>query len=127
MKTHFGCGGKTAIKPDQELKPCPFCSGPACLHRRRSVNNAIAPERTGWVYWVHCTVCGARFNEDGNSYSASSRWNSREPPSFLRALTTSELEAAFRRAKADETDQAQHAAGLIGRELIRRTAISAEL
>ena len=126
MKTLVGCGGKTAIKPDRELQPCPFCSGPACLHRRRSVNNAIAPERTGWVYWVHCTVCGARFNEDGNSYSASSRWNSREPPSFLRALTTSELEAAFRLAKADETDQAQHAAGMIGRELIRRTAIKYE-
>lgn len=76
----FGCCGKTAIKPCKELKPCPFCLGEACLHRRRSVNNAVAHEKNGWVYHVHCTDCGAHFPEDGNEPSAISRWNSREKP-----------------------------------------------
>ena len=42
---------------------------------------------------------------------------------LLRSLTTRELEAAYRRAKADETEKGHHAAQLIGRELIRRAAL----
>ena len=76
----LGCGGKTAIIPYKELKPCPFCFGVACLHRRRSVNNAVGHAKTGWVYHVHCTDCGAHFHEDGNEPSAISRWNTREQP-----------------------------------------------
>ena len=74
-KDLLGCGGKTAIKPYKELKPCPFCFGQACLHRRRSVNNAVGNAKTGWVYHVHCIGCGAHFHEDGNEPSAISRWN----------------------------------------------------
>lgn len=39
---------------------------------------------------------------------------------FLRTLPKHELEAAYRRAKADETDKGQRAACLIGREIIQR-------
>ena len=41
---------------------------------------------------------------------------------LLRCLPTCELEAAYRLAKADETDKGQHSASLIGRELIRRAS-----
>lgn len=43
---------------------------------------------------------------------------------LLRCLPMSELESAYRSAKADETDKGQHAACLIGRELIRRASPS---
>ena len=79
-KELLGCGGKTAIKPYKQLKPCPFCFGAACLHRRRLVNNAVGNAKTGWVYHVHSTDCGAHFHEDGNEPSAISRWNTREQP-----------------------------------------------
>ena len=39
---------------------------------------------------------------------------------LLRCLPTSELEAAYRLAKAKTDDKGQHSACLIGRELIRR-------
>mgnify|MGYP001600209141 CR=1 FL=1 len=42
---------------------------------------------------------------------------------LLRSLPTRELEAAYRLTKADETEKGQHAARLIGRELIRRAAL----
>jgi hypothetical protein len=41
---------------------------------------------------------------------------------LLRCLPTRELEAAYRLAKADETDKGQHSACLIGRELKRRAS-----
>jgi hypothetical protein len=43
---------------------------------------------------------------------------------LLRCLPQSELESTYRRAKADATDAGQHAAALIGRELVRRMKIT---
>ena len=76
----LGCGGKNAVEPFKALKPCPFCGSLACLHRRRSKNNALPPHKTGWIYWVHCTDCGANFRPDGTPDRAIGRWNSREHP-----------------------------------------------
>lgn len=42
---------------------------------------------------------------------------------LLRCLPTKELQAAYRRAKSDETDKGQHSACLIGRELTRRAGL----
>ena len=39
---------------------------------------------------------------------------------LLRLLPMNELNDAYRRAKADETEKGQHAAKVIGREIIRR-------
>ena len=39
---------------------------------------------------------------------------------LLRLLPMTELNDAYRRAKADETEKGQHAAKVIGREIIRR-------
>ena len=43
---------------------------------------------------------------------------------LLRCLPKAELEKAYRLAKADATDAGQHAAALIGRELVRRLLIT---
>ena len=41
---------------------------------------------------------------------------------MLRCLPTKELQEAYRRAKADESEKGRHSAWLISRELIRRAS-----
>lgn len=44
---------------------------------------------------------------------------------LVSCLSLSELNDAYRRAKGDETDNGQHVARILGREIIRRAIASA--
>jgi restriction alleviation protein Lar len=65
-----------------ELLPCPFCGGPACMHKTRKYVLPFGP----YEYDVSCLRgCTHPFDWYETPEAAAILWNTRFPPAAMRS------------------------------------------